>query len=140
MSAFEASALIGADAEQIWRILMDPVRLAAGGLGITRLEGSIEAGERIRLWSEVSPGSAFSLRVGTFDRPHRMTWEGGMPLGLFKGLRTFTLTPEVKSIRLHVREEFRGLMAPLIAKSMPDLTPSFRKFVDGVKTLAEQQS
>lgn len=139
MSAFEASALIAADPERIWRILTDPGRLASSDLGITRLEGSIERGGKIRLWSEVSPGRAFSLRVGIFDRPSSMTWEGGMPLGLFKGVRTFSLTPEGQSTRLHVREEFNGLMAPLIMKSMPDLTPSFRKFVDGIKSLAEKQ-
>src|ERR671913_123634 len=36
---------------------------------------------------------------GQGDRVHpgqRMTWSGGMPLGLFKGVRTFTLAPGVK--------------------------------------------
>ncbi len=140
MAAFEANALIAADAEQIWKILTDGKRLESSSLGITRIEGSIVSGGRFRLWSEVSPGRAFSLRVGVFDRPRKMTWEGGMPLGLFKGVRTFTLTPEGKGVRFQTREEFTGLMAPLIAKSMPDLTPSFRKFVDGVKRLAEQQA
>ncbi|MEO7773200.1 MAG: SRPBCC family protein [Steroidobacteraceae bacterium] len=140
MAAFEASALIAADTEQIWGILTDPVLLAGSDLGITRLEGTIQGGGRIRLWSEVAPGRAFALRVGVFDRPCRMTWEDRMPLGLFKGVRTFTLTPEGKNVRLLVREEFSGLMAPLIAKSMPDLTPSFRKFVDGVKSLAERRA
>jgi hypothetical protein len=140
MAAFEASALIAADAEHIWAILTDGERLVSSSLGIARLEGSIVSDGRIRLWSEVSPGRAFSLSVGVFDRPRKMTWEGAMPLGLFKGVRTFTLISEGKDVRLQMREEFTGLMAPLIAKSIPDLTPSFRKFVDGVKRLAEQQA
>ena len=63
-----------------------------------------------------------------------------MPLGLFKGERTFTLTSEGHSTRFTMREEFSGLMLPLIWKSMPDLGPSFQQFADGLKQQAEATS
>ena len=50
-----------------------------------------------------------------------MTWSGGMPLGLFKGVRTFTLAPENGATRFTMREEYTGPMLPLIWRSMPDL-------------------
>ncbi|MFT5684527.1 MAG: hypothetical protein ACI8RZ_005468 [Myxococcota bacterium] len=34
------------------------------------------------------------MTVSTLDEGERMVWFSGMPLGLFKGERTFTLTPE----------------------------------------------
>ena len=35
-----------------------------------------------------------------------MTWSGGMPLGLFRGVRTFTLAPGTEgATRFTVREE-----------------------------------
>lgn len=138
MAYFEVEARIGASAERVWAVLTDARRLVSGGLGLTRLDGDIAPGSRIRLWSEVSPGRAFALRVGVFEPPRKMTWEGGMPFGLFKGVRTFALAPEGHGVRFHMREEFTGAMAPMILKSIPDLTPSFKKFADGLKALAEQ--
>lgn len=38
-----------------------------------------------------------------------MAWLGGMPLGLFKGVRTYTLTPEGEGrTRFVMREECTG--------------------------------
>ncbi len=67
-----------------------------------------------------------------------MTWAGGMPLGLFKGVRTFALTPEDGTTRFTMREEYSGPMLPLIWRSMPDLQPSFDQFAAGLKARAER--
>jgi hypothetical protein len=68
-----------------------------------------------------------------------MTWSGGMPLGLFKGVRTFTLTPASDaSVQFQLREEYTGLMLPMMWRSMPDLGPSFTQFASGLKKRAEQ--
>jgi hypothetical protein len=106
-------------------------------LGLRRLEGRIAAGASISVTSEANPGRAFALRVSEFSPPRRMVWSGGMPLGLFTGVRTFTLTPSGEATEFHMREEFSGLMAPLITKSIPDLQPSFEKFADGLRRMAE---
>lgn len=68
-----------------------------------------------------------------------MTWTGGMALGLFKGVRTFTLTPRGDgATQFTMREEYSGPLLPVIWKSMPDLGPSFRQFAAGLKARAEQ--
>ena len=68
-----------------------------------------------------------------------MTWSGGMPLGLFKGVRTFTLAPGSDgTTRFTMREEYSGPLLPMIWRSMPDLGPSFRQFADGLKQHAER--
>jgi len=67
-----------------------------------------------------------------------MVWASGMPFGLFRGERTFRLTPVGKQTRFEMREEFTGLMLPLIWKSIPNLNPSFKKFADGLKAHVEQ--
>jgi hypothetical protein len=62
-----------------------------------------------------------------------------MPLGLFEGVRTFTLAPGTDgTIRFTVREGYTGPLLPLIRRSMPDLGPSFRQFADGLKERAER--
>jgi hypothetical protein len=67
-----------------------------------------------------------------------MVWSGGMPLGLFKGVRTFTLAPQAAgTIKFTMREEYVGPLAPLITRSIPDLNPSFMRFANGLKRRAE---
>jgi hypothetical protein len=137
MHAFEVEQDIAAPAEKVWVILTDAQRLVGADLGVTRIEGTIGARSFFKLWAETAPGRAFALRVGAFEPPGRMTWEGGMPFGLLKAVRTFTLTPNAGGVRLHMREVFSGAMAGMVVGAMPDLTPSFRKFALGVKALAE---
>jgi hypothetical protein len=61
-----------------------------------------------------------------------------MPLGLFKGVRRFTLTPrDGGATDFRMREEFSGPLLPLIGRSMPDLQPAFEQFADGLKQRAE---
>lgn len=128
---------IAAPPDRVWAVLTDPARLVAGGLGVTRLEGRIAAGQKIRLESTTAPGRVFTLTVAACDAPRHMVWTSGAPL-IFNGTRTFTLTPKAGGTEFHMAEVYKGLMLPLIWPSMPDLQPGFERFGDGVKRLAEE--
>ena len=78
------------------------------------------------------------MTVTAFEPTRRMVWTGGMPLGLFTGTRTFTLAPQPDgSVAFAMREEFSGLLAPLITRSIPDLQPAFDAFASDLKWHAE---
>lgn len=69
----------------------------------------------------------------------RMVWEGGMPLGLFTGVRTFTLRPTTDgTTEFSMKEEYRGALAPLITRSIPDLTRALASSPTGLKTASER--
>jgi hypothetical protein len=137
MKFYEAAATIEASPEAIWAILIDAPGYADWDNGVVRVDGHIAFGEKIWVVSEANPGRTFPVKV-TELTPHRhMTWSGGMPLGLFKGVRTFTLEPENGTTRFTVREEYTGPLLGMIWKSMPDLGPSFEKFATGLKQRAE---
>ncbi len=141
MSFFEISRTISAPPALVWRNLTNARGLAGGGLGITKIEGSIGPREKLKLWSEVTPDRAFSLRVTAFEPERRMVWEGSMPFGLFRGIRTFTLQAYGDGgTQFTMREDYEGLLAPFILRSMPDLNPSFEKFANGLKALSEGHS
>lgn len=137
MRVFDVRRTIAASPETVWSCLTDAPRLVGGGLGVLKIDGTIHQGASLKVTSAASPGRAFAVRVDEFMPNQRMTWVGGMPLGLFKGMRTFTLTPSGAGTEFHMREEFSGLLAPLIGKSIPDLQPSFEQFADGLRRLAE---
>ena len=66
-----------------------------------------------------------------------MVWSDGMPLGLFKGERTYLLDERDGTTTFSMTEEYTGLLAGLITKSIPDMTDSFTEFADGLKAAAE---
>ena len=133
---FEANADIQAPADRIWAILTDAPGYPTWDSGVTKVEGSIADGEKITVHSEVATGRAFPVKVA-MQPPSEMTWTGGMPLGLFTGLRTFRLAPEDGGAKLTVREEYSGPLVGLMGRSIPDLQPSFERFVNELKARAE---
>ena len=60
-----------------------------------------------------------------------------MPLGLFKGGRTFTLTPRGEQTEFTLHEVFSGPMLALIGGTIPDMNEAFWGFVNGLKARAE---
>ncbi len=139
MKSFEASSDIGATPEAIWAILVDGAQYPAWDSGVLRVDGSIAAGATIKVVSSVNPGRTFPVKVTEFNAPRSMAWSGGMPLGLFKGVRTFSLTPGAGgTTRFHVREEYTGPLLGMMWRSMPDLGPSFAQFANGLKKRAER--
>ena len=137
MKTIEVRRMIAAEPEAVWAVLTDPARIMAGGLGVVRLEGKIALGQKIRLESTVAPGRVFTLTVAQATAPRQMVWTSGAPL-IFNGRRTFTLSPKPGGTEFHMAEVYRGLMLPLIWRSMPNMQPSFEQFADGLKRVVEE--
>jgi uncharacterized protein YndB with AHSA1/START domain len=96
MEHYESTAVIDASPEAIWSVLTDAPGYADWDSGVVRVEGTIAPQEKIKVVSEANPKRAFPVKVTEFAPGERMVWSGGMPLGLFKGVRTFRLTPEAE--------------------------------------------
>ncbi|HKE98340.1 MAG TPA: SRPBCC domain-containing protein [Actinomycetes bacterium] len=137
MKAYEASSTIAASPEDIWAILVDGPGYTRWDNGVVRVEGRIAPGEKLKVVSEANPGRTFPVKVTEFTPGRRLAWSGGMPLGLFKGVRTFTLTPQGGVTAFQVREVYTGPLLPMIWRTIPDLGPSFNKFATGLKDRAE---
>jgi hypothetical protein len=135
---YEASSTITANPDAIWAILTDAPNYSRWDSGVERVEGRIAPGETIKVYVKVNPGRAFPVKVIEFQPGLRMVWSGGMPLGLFKGVRTYTLSSAgTGTTKFNMREEYTGPMLPMIWRSIPDLGPSFTQFANGLKQRAE---
>src|ERR1700761_2239642 len=92
MKAFAVKTSIRATPETIWALLTDASGYTRWNHTVEKVDGKIALGERITVRPKINPGRAFPVDVVEFEPSRRMVWSGGMPLGLFKGERTFTLT------------------------------------------------
>lgn len=138
---YTAEATIEASADLVWEILADAPGYVTWDSGVEKVEGEIAPGGKIKLFSKVNPGRAFPVKIAIVEPSRVMTWTGGMPLGLFKGVRTFTLvgtTPNQTAFTM--REVFTGPMLGMVAKKMPDLQPAFDQFAAGLKAEAEARA
>jgi len=141
MKTFYAETNIKAPPEAIWNLLTDATGYPTWDPGTIRIKGTIAQGERIAAYSKLSPNRAFPVKVAELVPNRRMVWTGGMPLGLFKGVRTFTLTPkEDGSTDFSIREDFNGPLLPLMIRILPDMTTTFQEFAAGLKARAESVS
>jgi hypothetical protein len=139
MKSFASSIAIQAAPEAIWQVLTDARAYPQWNTTVTRVDGTIALGQKVTVHAKLAPGRAFPVKVVTLDAPRRMVWSGGMPLGLFKGDRVFELRAMAGGrVEFTMREDYSGLLAPLITKSIPDLQPAFDEFAACLKARAER--
>jgi hypothetical protein len=138
MRYYESDAHINASAASVWSVLIDGAGYPTWDSGVESIDGAIVEGRQITVRSAVSPGRAFPVTVHLSQDCSTMTWTGGMPLGLFRGVRTFTLeSPDGLTTSFRMREEYTGALVGLMWKTMPDLGPSFNQFAWGLKQRCE---
>jgi hypothetical protein len=137
MLSYESHSQIAATPEAVWAVLEDGAGWAGWDSGVDGVDGSIALGAKVTVRSKAAPGRAFPVKVVTFDPPRTLAFSGGMPFGLFRGVRTYTLTPNAGGTLFRMREEYTGAMLGMISKSMPDLQPSFDQFAAGIAKRAE---
>ncbi len=136
--SYSSSASIAAAPERVWALLTDAASYPTWNPTVVRIDGTIAVGQKIKLVSTLDPGRTFTLKVAELEAPRRMVWSSGMPLGLFTGRRTFTLTPRADGgTDFGMEEVFSGPMAPMITRAIPDMTDSFNEFAAALTTAAE---
>ena len=136
MKIVKVSRTINAPPSKVWSFLSNPQALVDADTGIERIDGQFVQGHNFILRADVTPRD-FKIMVSKLDPDKLMVWESAMPLGLFRGVRRFSLEARGSSTYFEMREEFTGLLLPLIWKTMPNLQTSFDRFADALKELSE---
>lgn len=138
---FEATATIHAPADVIWTTLTQGSAWPEWDPSCERIEGSIAANAKLKVYSKLAPGRAFNITVTEFIPNQTMVWVSGLPLGLFKGTRTFTLKPAADGAHTFtVCEVFTGLLLPVFGRTVPDMSATFAEFAQGLKGRAERDA
>ncbi len=137
MKEFQATINIDAPAEKVWDALTNVAEWSQWEPNVTNVDGHVALDEKITVQTTLSD-RAFPVTVSELIPNQKMVWSSGMPLGLFKGARTFTLTPKdngTTDVKTH--EQFTGLLLPIIGRTIPDLQPSFNQFAEALKSRVE---
>jgi uncharacterized protein YndB with AHSA1/START domain len=136
--AVHVSVDIAAPPDAVWSRLTDANGFPAWNSTVERIDGPIELGRRLAIRVPAAPGRTFRPRVVAFEPPRRMIWRDGT-LPMFRGIRTFTVEPiDGGASRFTMREEFRGAMMPMIARSLPDFVPIFDRYADDLRAASER--
>jgi len=135
---YSVQRTINASPQRIWGLLTEADGYATWNPAVVSVRGQIAAGQTIELISVVNPKRTFLLTVSDVEPPRQMRWSDGMPLGLFRGVRTLALRSlDDGQTEFSMHEDYSGPLAALITKAIPDLTDSFAQFADGLKTASE---
>jgi len=126
---------IAAPIAKVWALLSDVNALVRWNSTISSLAGEIAVGSKLALRVPTSPRT-FTPRVTELNPPQRMVWSDGFA-PMFRGVRTFTLSESPSGTRFEMREEFSGLMLPMIRGSLPDFGPTFEQWARDLKSAAE---
>jgi hypothetical protein len=137
MKKFSATTSIQAPPEAIWEILTDASRYPAWDLSMDHIEGQLAPGETVKFFTKLSP-QAFPVKVTGFEPGKKLVLTGGLPFGLFKSERTHSLSrTQAGQTRFHTEEIFSGLLLPIFARNLPDLSENFTGFAAALKKQAE---
>jgi hypothetical protein len=117
---------IAARAERVWDVLTDFAAYPRWNPFIRQVEGVLAPGARLRVRIRPPGGRAMTFRptVLRLEDGRHLSWRGRTFLpGLFDGEHTFDLEPAAGDhVRLVHGETFRGLLVPLLARTLRTTT------------------
>ena len=136
---YRVATTIKASAPTVWGLLTNVGDYPRWNSTVTSSEGMIKDGDTIRLKVAVAGDRLFKLGVSQIVPNRSMVWSDGFA-PVFRGVRTFRLTPVEGACEFEMVEVFSGLFLPMIAGSLPDFEPVFAKYADDLKNEAERRS
>jgi hypothetical protein len=142
MKELHSEIEIAATAERVWRVLTDFPSYPQWNPFIRRISGEPKTGERleVRLEPPGGQGMTFRPKLLNAEANHELRWLGRLFVpGLFDGEHSLIIEPLGESrVRFVQREEFRGLLVPLLARSLDDNTRrGFEEMNHALKERAE---
>lgn len=132
------SITIAASPARVWSLLTNAADFPRWNSTVTSIEGPIELGRKLKIRVPISDRT-FTPKVTVFEPEKRMVWsDGAAPM--FKGERTFTLTPTGGGTDFSMVEVVSGLMLPMIKGSLPDFGPPFEQYARDLRKEAEKSA
>ncbi|HMV70390.1 MAG TPA: SRPBCC domain-containing protein [Myxococcota bacterium] len=120
----------------VWARLTDAAGFPRWNSTVESIEGDIAPGSRLQIRVPAAPGRTFTPTVVAWEAERHMTWSDGF-YPMFRGVRTFALTPGDGGTTFDMVETFQGLFVPLVARSLPDFGPIFDRYAADLRAACE---
>lgn len=146
MKELYTEVMIDAAAERVFQILTDVTRYREWNPLIVSARGKVAPGEKldIRIRPPGKSDQPYVVEVLRVVPEREFVWLGHMKMkGILDGMHFFELFPEgTNRVRLVHREEFRGLLVPLVWGAFLDtrMREGFEALNRNLKELAERAS
>src|SRR5919107_3953597 len=129
MKELHSQIEIDASAERVWDILTDFASYPQWNPFIRRISGALKVGERLEVRLEPPDSRGITLRPKVLSaEPNRlMRWLGHLLVpGVFDGEHSLAIHPlEVDRVRFVQHEAFKGVLVPLLARSLENTLRGF---------------
>ena len=132
---------INASPERVWDILADLAAYPRWNPFIRHISGKLEVGERLEVRLEPPGGRGITLRPTVLSaEPNRqLRWLGHLLVpGIFDGEHTLATEPlDENRVRFVQHEVFKGVLVPLVARSLANTLCGFEEMNGALKEQAE---
>jgi hypothetical protein len=126
MKELHSETVINASAKKVWAVLTDFASFSQWNPFIKEASGEAKEGARLKIRIHPPGGSAmsFSPTVLKVENNRELRWLGNLVMpGLFDGEHIFCIEPQdANRVRFIQREMFRGLLVPILSKSLDQNT------------------
>ena len=141
MKVLNASTVIDAPAETVWRVLADTARYPEWNPFVLRLDGDLREGGRVAVTIR-APGRkpvTFKAQVHRLDPGRELRWRGRWFVpGVFDGEHALTVEPLADGrARFGTHEVVSGLLLPFLGTAMRQSQAGFEQLCAAVKERAE---
>lgn len=142
-SSISTTVDIAAPPSVVWGVLTDGASYPDWNPFVRRLEGRLELGARLRVRIEPpgKRGMNFRPTVVALEPERAFAWLGRLGVrGLLDGRHSFTLEPldGGTATRLVHAESFRGVLVPLVGRTMAAAAEGFEAFNAALRERAER--
>jgi hypothetical protein len=132
---------IDASAERVWDILTDFASYPQWNPFIRRIGGELEVGERLEVRLQPPDSRGITMRPTVLRaEPNRlMRWLGRLFVpGIFDGGHSFAIHPLGEDrVRFVQHEAFKGVLVPLVARTLDNTLRGFEEMNEALKERAE---
>lgn len=125
MKKLETHITIDAPPRVVWDVLTDLDQYAEWNPFVVEAQGNVTPGSRlqVRLQSPGGKASKFRPTVTTVEPERTFEWLGHLAFrGIFDGRHRFELEPSGSGTRFVQSEEFRGILVPLLSRTLDSKT------------------
>ena len=117
---------INASPEKVWAVLTEFAAFPEWNPFVKTIEGKTDVGEKFKVFLQLpgTKGMTFRPRCLKAEQNKELRWIGHMIFpGLFDGEHGFIIEPiDDNKVRFIQKESFRGILTPIIIKSIGDKT------------------